>query len=143
VAKDGTLYVDAMLLKDANVAEAVRRGADELWIIWTVEEQSEWRGGFWNHFGHIFEICAVGNLYRDLDEVEEINLSVASGTAPAGKRHITVHLLKPDHRLPVDYLFFTSKKQMAPVIEAGRTQARRYLAEKGYLPAERVGPRKG
>lgn len=30
VAKDGTLYIDAMLLKDANLTEAVRRGADEV-----------------------------------------------------------------------------------------------------------------
>ena len=45
VAKDGTLYVDAMLLKDANLSEAVRQGADEITVIWTVEQHSEWRVG--------------------------------------------------------------------------------------------------
>jgi predicted patatin/cPLA2 family phospholipase len=133
VAKDGTLYVDAMLLKDANLAEAVRRGADEIWVIWTVEERSEWRGGFWNHLGHIFEVCAVGNLYRDLDDIERVNRDLAAGVAPPERRHITLHVLKPEHRVPVDYLFFTSKRQMAPVIESGRAFTRRYLADHGFV----------
>ena len=106
VAHDGTLYVDAMLLMDANLGEAVRLGADEIWVIWTVEERSEWRGGFWHHFGHIFEICAVGNLFRDLDRIGRVNAEVAAGTAGPGRRPVTVHLLQPDVRLPVDYLFF-------------------------------------
>ena len=115
VEKDGTLYVDAMLLKDANLAEAVRRGAEEIWVIWTVEPRSEWRGGAWNHLGHIFEICAVGNLYRELDEIAAL------------PRPVTVHVIQPETRIPVDYLYFRGKKQMRPVIEAGRERARRYL----------------
>jgi predicted patatin/cPLA2 family phospholipase len=130
VSKDGTLYVDAMLLEDANVAEAVRQGADEIWILWTVEEQSEWRGGFWNHLGHVFEICAVGSLQRDLDAIHERNDRVAAGRGAPGEKHVTVHLLRPEARLPVSYLFFRSKKQMRATIELGRRSARRYLAER-------------
>lgn len=133
IAKDGTLYIDAMLLKDANLGEAIRRGADELWIIWTVDDRVEWRGGFWNHFGHIFETCALGNLRRELDTIDDINRKVAEGIAEPGKRHIRVHLIKPEERLQVDYLFFVSKKQMRPIIEAGRVFARRYLAKSGHL----------
>jgi predicted patatin/cPLA2 family phospholipase len=131
VAADGTLYVDAMLLQDANVTEAVRRGADEIWVIWTVEERSPWKGGFWNHFGHIFEICAVGNLYRQLDAIATINAAVAAGTAAPGQRPVTVHVLKPDQPIPVQYLWFRNSAQMRPVIEAGRQHARRYLASLG------------
>jgi predicted patatin/cPLA2 family phospholipase len=127
VKRNGTLYVDAMLLTDANVAEAVRRGADEIWIIWTVEDHAQWKGGFWNHFGHIFEVCAVGNLRRELDEVEAMNDRVATGRAHAGDRHITVHLLTPRKPIKVDYLFFRHKNEMQPVIEAGRDDARQYL----------------
>jgi len=138
IAKDGTLYTDAMLLKDANVSEAVRRGADEIWVIWTVDDRLEWRGGFWNHFGHIFETCAVGNLKRELDQIEEINRCGDAVSAGSDKRHITVHVIQPDERIPVDYLFFTSKKQMRAVIKAGRAYARNYLIDKGYLkPAGR------
>jgi predicted patatin/cPLA2 family phospholipase len=136
VAADGTLYVDAMLLKDANLSEAVKQGADEIWIIWTVEERSEWRGGFWHHFGHVFEICAVGNLKRELDAIEKVNGQVKAGTAAPGQRHITVHLIKPAQRLPVDYLFFRTRQQMLPVIESGRVAARTYLADNGLLQAK-------
>lgn len=136
VAKDGTLYTDAMLLMDANVREAVRRGAEEIWLIWTVEDRLTWRGGFWNHLGHIFEICAVGNLKRDLDAIEEVNRKVADGTARPGQRHITVHVLTPEKPMHVNYLFFRNKEQMAPTVETGRADARRYLAKLG-IPVQR------
>jgi hypothetical protein len=139
VAKDGTLYVDAMLLKDANLEEAVCQGADEIWLIWTVEEKSEWRGGFWNHFGHIFEICAVGNLYRELDDIERVNVKVAAGTAKPGQRHVTVYVIKPQMRIPVEYLYFRNKAQMAPVIESGREFARKYLKDQGNLVKDLPG----
>jgi predicted patatin/cPLA2 family phospholipase len=133
VAKDGTLYIDAMLLKDANLSEAVRQQADEIWVIWTVQDRLEWRGGFWNHFGHVFETCAIGNLKRELAQIEEINRNVAGGTAEPGQREIKVHIVQPDQPVPVDYLFFKSRKQMRPVIETGRAYMRRYLGEQGYL----------
>jgi predicted patatin/cPLA2 family phospholipase len=145
VAKNGTLYIDAMLLKDANLSEAIRQGSDEIWVIWTVEDRLEWRGGFWNHFGHIFETCAVGNLKRELDHIEEINKAVEAGTADASKRHIIVHLIRPPTPVPVDYLFFRTKEQMRGVILEGRAYARRYLTERGYLtpagtpPGDRSG----
>ena len=128
VAKDGTLYVDAMLLKDANLSEAVRQGADEITVIWTVEQHSEWRGGAWNHLGHIFEICAVGNLYREVDEIQRVNTAVANGTAKPGQRHVEVHVLAPPQRLPVAYLWFRNPAQMRPIIDSGRQYARQWLA---------------
>jgi predicted patatin/cPLA2 family phospholipase len=133
VAKDGTLYVDAMVLKDANVTEAVRQGADEIWVVWTVEDGNRWKGGFWNHFGHTFEIAAVGNLWRELDEIDAMNQRVASGTPREGDRPITLHLLRPDEPVAVDYMYFRSKQQMRPVIEAGRRYARSYLKDHGLL----------
>jgi predicted patatin/cPLA2 family phospholipase len=136
VAADGTLYVDAMLLRDANLSEALARGADEIWLIWTVEEHSEWRGGWWHHIGHAFEICAVGNLKRELAAIEGMNARVAAGKGEPGDRHVTVHLLIPPQRLPVDYLLFKNKQQMRPVIESGRVFARQFLA--GLKPSPAV-----
>lgn len=125
VEKNGTRYVDAMLLQDANITEAVQRGADEIWVIWTVEDTVEWKGGSINHFGHVFEICALGNLWRELDTVEAENLRrVDQGQPP-----ITVHLLRPSRPIPVGYLFYRSKKQMAPIVESGREAARTYLRD--------------
>lgn len=103
-----------------------------------MDDRLRWRGGFWNHFGHIFETCALGNLRRELDQIEEINRRVQMGTAEPGQRHVTVHTLQPEQPVPVDYLFYTSKKQMPPVIETGRADARRYLTRAGHL-----GPARG
>ena len=135
VAGDGTCYVDAMLLKDANLTEAVRQGADEIWVIWAMENRPEWRGGFWNHFGHIFEICATGNLKRELDQLEEINKRVAAGTAAPGQRNVTVHIVRPTGPIPVGYLFFRGRRQMRPTIKAGRVAARDFLVRTGHLRA--------
>lgn len=128
VVHDGRTYVDAMLLSEANIGEAVRRGADEIWVIWTIENRDVWKGGTWNHLGHVFEICAVGNLHRQLDEIEAMNERVAGGVAVEGDRRITVHLLEPAEPLDVDYLVYKSKRQMRGLVESGRTAARTYLA---------------
>ncbi len=39
VVIDGQTYIDPVYLTDANVEEAIRRGCDELWIIWTVSRR--------------------------------------------------------------------------------------------------------
>jgi predicted patatin/cPLA2 family phospholipase len=132
VTKSGTLYTDAMLLTDANLLAAVEGGADELWVIWTAEDSQRWRGGPWNHLGHMFEMCALGNLRRELDQIEAMNLRIARKEPRPGDRPITVHLIQPDAPIPIDYLLFT-KKQMAPVIESGRAWTRRYLEKNGFL----------
>ena len=49
----GETYIDAVYISDANIEEAIRRGADELWIIWTVSDKDEWQSGF------------VANLFSD------------------------------------------------------------------------------
>ena len=36
VRKDGTLYLDSVWIQDANLLEAVRRGANELWVLWCI-----------------------------------------------------------------------------------------------------------
>ena len=62
-----------------------------------------------------------------------MNQRVAAGTPHDGDRTITVHMVRPDHPVPVDYLFFRNKQQMQPVIEAGRRHARAYLKRQGLL----------
>lgn len=34
--RDGRIWTDAVWVRDANVAEALRRGADEVWLIWCI-----------------------------------------------------------------------------------------------------------
>ena len=42
---NGDSYIDAVYITDANVEEAIDRGADEIWAIWTVSTRDEWRAG--------------------------------------------------------------------------------------------------
>lgn len=133
LVKSGTHYTDAMLLKDANLTEAVARGADEIWVLWTAHDSQTWRGGFWNHLAHAFEMCALGNLRRELDEIDAMNQRIARNEPRPGDRPITVHLLQPDEPIPIEYMFYVSRRQMPPVIESGRAHARRYLEQQGLL----------
>ena len=49
VTIDGDRYIDGVYLTDANLMEAIRRGADELWIIWTVSRKAQMEGRLHRH----------------------------------------------------------------------------------------------
>jgi hypothetical protein len=60
-------------MTDANLMEAIARGADELWIVWTVSRKGIWRGGTINTYFQVIETVANGNLKRDLARIEANN----------------------------------------------------------------------
>ena len=62
VVLNGDTYIDAVYVTDGNLEEAIRRGADELWVIWTVSERGEWNDGFVNNYFQIIEAAANGRL---------------------------------------------------------------------------------
>lgn len=47
VETGGKTYIDGVYWKDANLSEAVARGADEIWVIWTVSETPVYRPGLY------------------------------------------------------------------------------------------------
>ena len=48
VPKNGNLYIDAVWIRDANLMEAVRRGANELWVVWCIGNIGVYKGGAFN-----------------------------------------------------------------------------------------------
>src|SRR5690554_1308652 len=52
VLKNGTAYTDAVWIKDANLMEAVRRGANELWLVWCIGNTPPYRAGIFNQYVH-------------------------------------------------------------------------------------------
>jgi hypothetical protein len=76
----GDIYIDPVFVTDANIEEAIRRGADELWIIWTVSERGEWNDGFIANYFQIIETAANGNFKRMLKRIDENNLAIAEGS---------------------------------------------------------------
>ena len=62
VVLDGDTYIDAVFVTDGNVEEAIRRGADEIWVIWTVSESGTWEDGFVANYFQIIEAAANGRF---------------------------------------------------------------------------------
>ena len=81
VAARGSLYTDSVWIKDANLLEAARRGADEIWLVWCIGNTSVYRRGMLNQYVHMIELSANGSVAEELERIEE-----APGPAPRPPR---------------------------------------------------------
>ena len=126
---DGETYIDAVFITDANLEEAIRRGADELWIIWTVSERSEWHDGFVANYFQIIETAANGHFRRALRRIEENNKAVAAGEHGEYGRHIEVKLLSAE--VPLNYLINFSRDRFAEAVNLGVLRAREWCHQQG------------
>ncbi len=133
---DGDIYIDAVFATDANLEEAVRRGADELWVIWTVSERGEWHAGFVAHYFQMIEAMANGQFRAILRRIERNNEAVVRGEHAEFGRHIEVKVLRSE--VPLHYLMNFSRDRMAAAVELGVQAARRWCEEEG-IPLRR-GP---
>jgi hypothetical protein len=120
VRRDGRVYVDAVWIKDANLAEAVRRGADELWLVWAIGHHGVYRDGALQQYVHMIEMSANGSLFKELDDLRVLN---ASRPEP-----IRLHVIRPRCPLPLDPDFFLGRIDAATLIAMGHRDACRYLA---------------
>ncbi|RKG87984.1 patatin-like phospholipase family protein [Corallococcus sp. CA049B] len=129
VVKDGHLYLDSVWIQDANVMEAVRRGADEVWIVWCIGNTPRYADGFFHQYVHMIELSANGALFAQLAQVRELNARILAGEhVPGHSRPITVHLIKPAHPLPLDPDFYAGNVTAETLIDQGYSDACRYLA---------------
>jgi predicted acylesterase/phospholipase RssA len=120
VHRDGRVLVDAVWLKDANVDEAVRRGAEELWLVWAIGNHGVYRDGAFQQYVHMIEISANGSLFEELRAVRDLN---------AGReRPIRLHVIHPRAPLPLDSDFFFGRVDAATLIAMGHRDACEYLA---------------
>jgi predicted acylesterase/phospholipase RssA len=122
VTINGDTYMDSVYITDGNLEEAVRRGADEIWAIWTVSRKNEWREGFVNQYFQIIETVADTNFFTYWKRIEENNRKIASGEAGEFGRTIALHLLEAE--VPVHYLLNFSKDRMAEAVNQGVEDAR-------------------
>lgn len=129
VRKGGTLYLDSVWIKDCNLMEAVRHGAEELWLVWCIGNSGEYRSGFFNQYVHMIEISANGSLFEELERIHELNERIARGDSPYGQSGpIRLHVVKPEHPLPLDPDFYLGRIDAATLIALGYGAAKRYLA---------------
>jgi predicted acylesterase/phospholipase RssA len=134
VTIDGDRYIDGVYLTDANLMEAIRRGADELWIIWTVSRKRQWKGGFIDTYFQIIETTANGHLKRDLDRIEASNTAIADGKSGEFGRPIKVQMIEAE--VPLHYLVNVASPEFTAAVEQGNADARAWCKKKVITLAE-------
>jgi predicted acylesterase/phospholipase RssA len=134
----GDRFVDAVYVTDANLSEAIRRGADELWIVWTVDDAGTWRNGPVNRFFQIIEASANGAFFRMLRRIARSNLDLAEGRPGEFGRPIDVRLLKA--RVPLHYLLVFRRRSLARAVDLGVRAARAWCEERGIALASAPAP---
>ncbi|MFD3945141.1 patatin-like phospholipase family protein [Streptomyces sp. NPDC058579] len=129
VVIDGQTYIDPVYLTDGNVEEAIRRGCDELWIIWTVSRRHRWRDGFIANYFHIIETTANGQLQHWLRRIEASNAALRRGDEGEFGRLIDVRLLEGE--VPLNYLINFSRDRFTQAVELGVQRARSWCTDQG------------
>lgn len=114
--RDGVVYTDAVWMSDANVGEALRRGADEVWLVWCIGNSPQWGDGPLEQYVHMIEMSAMGALNADFE------------TARAAGREFVLHVIKPAHPLPLDPEFYLGRISSDSLVAMGYRDARAYLA---------------
>jgi predicted acylesterase/phospholipase RssA len=126
---NGQTYIDAVYMTDANLEEAIRRGADELWVIWTVSEKDEWHPGFVATYFQIIETSADGHYQAMLKRVNANNAAIANGQCGEFGRPITVKELKAD--VALHYLVDFSQDRLIEAVNLGVQRARDWCKQNG------------
>ncbi|WP_034608823.1 patatin-like phospholipase family protein [Cellulomonas sp. URHD0024] len=113
--RDGHVWTDAVWVRDANVAEALRRGADEVWLVWCIGNSPHWGDGPLEQYVHMIEMSAAGALLADF------------ALADAQGRSWVLHVVRPEHPLPLDPEFYLGRVSAESLVQMGYRDARRYL----------------
>ncbi len=127
--KIGTdLYHDSAFMRDANLMEAVRRGAEELWVVWVLGNTDVYKGGFLGLYVNMLEVSANGALHEEFIQINEINARIAKGERVYGHdKPIKLHLIKPEYPLPLDPDLYLGHVDNATLIDMGYADAQHYL----------------
>jgi predicted acylesterase/phospholipase RssA len=137
---DGQTYIDSVFITDANIEEAIRRGADEVWVIWTVSVKSEWRDGFVAQSFQIIETSANGHFNRNRQRIDQNNQRIAAGQAGEFGRPITLRVLTAE--VPLHYLINFSNDQLVEAVNLGVERARAWCQTEGipFTPGPAPAP---
>ena len=125
---NGNWYTDSVWIRDANLMEAVRRGSEELWVVWCIGNIAEYKTGVFNQYVHMIEMAANGTLFEEFRQIEELNVRIRKGDSPYGQQApIRLHLVHPLRPLPLDPDFFLGRITSSTLMEMGYSDAKRYL----------------
>ncbi len=123
-------FIDAVWIKDAHLMEAVRRGAEEIWVVWGIGNHPEYFSGALNQYVHSIEMSANGALWEEFEQIKWINKGIQRGESEFGQqRPIKVHLIHPPLPLPLDPDLFFHKITSRDLINMGYQDAKKYLSD--------------
>jgi predicted patatin/cPLA2 family phospholipase len=118
------LYIDSVYATDANLEAAIKAGADELWVIWTVSDGGRWRSNPVSQYFQTIENAAVWEFKAVKRRIDASNEAFERDrTGEFGKR-IRVRTLCAE--VPMHYLFVFSADRMRGAVELGVEHARRW-----------------
>ncbi|NHE57545.1 patatin-like phospholipase family protein [Cyclobacterium plantarum] len=121
-------FIDAVWVKDANLMEAVRRGAEEIWLIWGIGNYPSYFSGALHQYVHSIEMSANGALWEEFEQIKLINRAIEKGYSEFGQQQkIKVFIIKPNFPLPLDPELFLRKITSRDLINMGYQDAKRYL----------------
>ena len=132
---NGDWYTDAVWIKDANIMEALKRNANEIWLVWAIGNSHEFLNGTFNQYVHMIEISANGGLLLELEQIELLN-----SKKPETEKTI-LHVIKPEFPLPLDPDLMFNKINVDELINRGYADAKSYLqrkSEQGVMPDYRA-----
>lgn len=118
---DGDVYIDSVYATDANLESAVERGADELWIIWTMSRLGQWRNGWIQQYFQSIEAAANSRLKQSLARVKAQNPD------------LVVQMLQ--FEVPMHYVLVFSADTLHAAVEVGVQEARRWCESEGIALA--------
>lgn len=121
-------YSDAVWVKDANLMEAVRKGAEEIWLVWAIGNTRDYLPGFFNQYVHMIEMSANGGLLEEYSQINALNQRIEAGDSPYGQRQpIRLHVIRPEYPLPLDPDLILGKTDTTTLINQGYDDAQTYL----------------
>jgi len=120
VEHNNELFIDSVWIKDANLMEAVKQGAEEIYLIWCIGNHNTYHDGAFNQYVHMIEMSANGVLNLEFDWINELNKRISNGDSPYGQtKPIELTVIKPDQPLPLDPDLYLGKITNASLIEMG------------------------
>jgi predicted acylesterase/phospholipase RssA len=127
---NGHTLIDSVFATDSNLEAAIRAGADDLWIIWTIPMAGKWRSWFVPEYFAMIENAAVWNLKDLLRRIDASNESIAAHGYGEFPRRVTYRILAADY-VPVHYVLVFSQTRVQRAVALGVQAARAWLDENG------------
>lgn len=126
---DNHWYIDAVWIKDAHLMEAVRRGAEELWLVWAIGNAPAYYAGAFNQYVHMIEMSANGALLEEFCQIHLINQMIGAGQGNAPQKNpVSLFVIKSPDPLPLDPDLFFNKINTRELINMGYAHTKSYFA---------------